>query len=161
MTARFRSDVRRRLRGDLVVTVGGDGTLLDAAGWVRDEPPVNARRAAEFDQRYVKRMQSALTLEDLCTNVIEALGRTNQLDDTYLIFTSDNGFQLGLHRIRETKGTPYVESHEVPFVLEDGQRVGRLVYERLIARPDRLYGEALGSSYQRQGLALSKHFKPA
>jgi dCTP deaminase len=48
----------------------------------------------------------------------------------------------------------------VPFVLEDGQRVGRLVYERLIARPDRLYGEALGSSYQRQGLALSKHFRP-
>lgn len=37
VTARFRSDVRRRLRGDLVVTVGGDGTLLDAARWVRDE----------------------------------------------------------------------------------------------------------------------------
>ena len=40
-----------------------------------------------------------------------------------------------------------------------GQIVGRLVYERLIARPDRLYGGAIGSSYQRQGLALSKHFK--
>jgi dCTP deaminase len=52
-----------------------------------------------------------------------------------------------------------VRSHEVPFVLEDGQRVGRLVYERLIARPDRLYGAGIGSSYQRQGVALSKHFK--
>jgi dCTP deaminase len=37
--------------------------------------------------------------------------------------------------------------------------LGRLVYERLIARPDKLYGRAIGSSYQRQGLALSKHFK--
>ena len=52
-----------------------------------------------------------------------------------------------------------VRSHEVPFVLEDRQRVGRLIYERLIARPDRLYGAGIGSSYQRQGLALSKHFK--
>jgi dCTP deaminase len=52
-----------------------------------------------------------------------------------------------------------VRSHEVPFLIEDGQVVGRLVYERLIARPDKLYGSPIGSSYQRQGLALSKHFK--
>ncbi len=49
-------------------------------------------------------------------------------------------------------------SHEVPFLIENGQVVGRLAYERLIARPDKLYGRAIGSSYQRQGLALSKHF---
>ncbi len=52
-----------------------------------------------------------------------------------------------------------VRSHEVPFLIEDGQIVGRLVYERLIARPDKLYGTPIGSSYQHQGLALSKHFK--
>ena len=52
-----------------------------------------------------------------------------------------------------------VRSHEVPFLIEDGQILGRLVYERLIARPDKLYGPAIGSSYQSQGLALSKHFK--
>ena len=52
-----------------------------------------------------------------------------------------------------------VRSHEVPFMIEDGQIVGRLVYERLITRPDKLYGTPIGSSYQRQGLALSKHFK--
>jgi dCTP deaminase len=53
-----------------------------------------------------------------------------------------------------------VRSHEVPFLIEHGQIVGRLVYERLIARPDKLYGAPIGSSYQRQGLALSKHFRP-
>jgi dCTP deaminase len=58
-----------------------------------------------------------------------------------------------------TRAVLEVRSHEVPFMLEDGQRVGRLVYERLIARPDRLYGAGIGSSYQRQGLALSKHFR--
>jgi dCTP deaminase len=58
-----------------------------------------------------------------------------------------------------TRAVLEVRSHGVPFMLEDGQRVGRLVYERLIARPDRLYGADIGSSYQRQGLALSKHFR--
>ena len=52
-----------------------------------------------------------------------------------------------------------VRSHEVPFLIEDGQIVGRLTYERLIDTPDRLYGSDIGSSYQRQGLALGKQFK--
>ena len=52
-----------------------------------------------------------------------------------------------------------VRSHEVPFIIEDGQVVGRLLYERLTSRPDKLYGQAIGSSYQRQGLQLSKQFK--
>jgi len=53
-----------------------------------------------------------------------------------------------------------VRSYEVPFVLEHGQVVGRLTYERLTAQPNRLYGSGVKSSYQRQGIALSRHFKP-
>lgn len=53
-----------------------------------------------------------------------------------------------------------VRSHEVPFILEDGQIIGRLVYEPLTEAPERVYGQGIGSNYQRQGLKLSKHFKP-
>ena len=53
-----------------------------------------------------------------------------------------------------------VRSHEVPFILEDGQIIGRLVYEPLTEPPERVYGQGIGSNYQRQGLKLSKHFKP-
>jgi dCTP deaminase len=52
-----------------------------------------------------------------------------------------------------------VRSHEVPFILEHGQIVGRLVYEHLLSRPDSLYGADLKSNYQAQGLKLSKHFR--
>ena len=52
-----------------------------------------------------------------------------------------------------------VRSREVPFILEHGQIVGRLVYEKMMARPDTLYGQGIGSNYQAQGLKLSKHFK--
>ena len=52
-----------------------------------------------------------------------------------------------------------VRSREVPFIIEHGQIVGRLVYERMLARPDKLYGMGIGSNYQAQGLKLSKHFR--
>ena len=52
-----------------------------------------------------------------------------------------------------------VRSRDVPFILEDGQTVARLVYERLSAPPKTLYGSDLGSHYQAQGLKLSKHFR--
>jgi dCTP deaminase len=52
-----------------------------------------------------------------------------------------------------------VRSHEVPFILEHGQTVGRLVYEHMLERPAALYGTDLKSNYQAQGLKLSKHFR--
>jgi dCTP deaminase len=52
-----------------------------------------------------------------------------------------------------------VRSRDVPFILEDGQIVGRLVYERMAERPKLLYGAGAGSNYQAQGLKLSKHFR--
>jgi dCTP deaminase len=52
-----------------------------------------------------------------------------------------------------------VRSREVPFILEHGQVVGRLVYEKMLAAPDQLYGTGIGSNYQAQGLKLSKHFR--
>jgi dCTP deaminase len=52
-----------------------------------------------------------------------------------------------------------VRSHEVPFILEHRQIVGRLIYERMAERPRILYGEGIGSHYQAQGLKLSKHFR--
>jgi dCTP deaminase len=61
--------------------------------------------------------------------------------------------------IRGTRAVLEVRSHEVPFILEDGQVVASLVFERLLERPRALYGEGIGSNYQRQGLKLSKHFR--
>jgi dCTP deaminase len=71
----------------------------------------------------------------------------------------DPGFGYGSDDIKGTHAVLEVRSHDVPFVLEDGQRVGRLIYEHLIAPPEKVYGLAIGSTYQSQGLALSKQFK--
>jgi dCTP deaminase len=58
-----------------------------------------------------------------------------------------------------SKAVLEVRSHKVPFILEDGQIVGRLIYERVTEIPEVLYGRDLGSNYQAQGLKLSKHFR--
>lgn len=71
----------------------------------------------------------------------------------------DPGFGYGADDIKGTHAVLEVRSHEVPFLLEDGQVVGRLVFERLLSAPQKVYGQGIGSSYQYQRLALSKHFK--
>lgn len=69
----------------------------------------------------------------------------------------DPGFGYG--SARGAAAVLEVRSHGVPFLLEDEQVVGRLVFERLAAPPRKLYGTASGSSYQGQGLLLSKQFR--
>ncbi len=71
----------------------------------------------------------------------------------------DPGFGLAETGGEGSRAVLEVRSREAPFLLEDGQMVARLVFEPMAARPARVYGQG-GSHYQRQGLKLSKHFKP-
>ena len=70
----------------------------------------------------------------------------------------DPGFGYG-EGDKGTRVVLEVRAHEVPFVIEHGQVVGRVVYSRLLDVPEKLYGASIGSSYQRQGLALGKQFR--
>jgi dCTP deaminase len=71
----------------------------------------------------------------------------------------DPGFGYGLSDIKGTRAVLEVRAHEVPFMIEHRQVVGRLKYMRLLSRPDKIYGSDIGSSYQRQELTLSKQFR--
>lgn len=71
----------------------------------------------------------------------------------------DPGFGVSSSGMPGSRGVLEVRSHEVPFLLEDGQVVGRLAFERMAAEPDALYGAIGTSNYQGQALKLSKHFR--
>jgi dCTP deaminase len=58
-----------------------------------------------------------------------------------------------------TRAALEVRAHDVPFAVEHGQNICKLSFDRMADRPDRLYGETLGSNYQGQEIALGKHFK--
>ena len=71
----------------------------------------------------------------------------------------DPGFGWAAAGGEGSRGVLEVRCHEAPFALEHGQVVGRLVYERMVAEPETLYGREIASNYQGQGLKLSKHFR--
>ena len=73
----------------------------------------------------------------------------------------DPGFGYASAGGQGSRGVLEVRCHEAPFVLEHGQIVGRLVYERMTSRPETLYGAGLASNYQGQGLKLAKQFRTA
>jgi dCTP deaminase len=71
----------------------------------------------------------------------------------------DPGFGFAEAGGAGSKAVLEVRTLEVPFILDDGQSIARLVYEELAERPSKLYGHSIASHYQGQGLKLSKHFK--
>lgn len=71
----------------------------------------------------------------------------------------DPGFGFSADYVLGSRAVLEVRSHKVPFLLEDGQMIGRLIFERLLCEPTTLYGASIGSSYQHQGLRLSKQFR--
>lgn len=71
----------------------------------------------------------------------------------------DPGFGYGRGELRGTQVVLEVRPHDVPFLIHDGQTFFKVVYDRMLELPSQVYGATLGSSYQRQGLTLSKQFK--
>ncbi len=70
------------------------------------------------------------------------------------------GWDVSTRRAGSSRGVLEVRSHEVPFLLEHGQTVGWLRYERMAERPETLYGNDIASNYQGQQLRLAKQFRP-
>jgi dCTP deaminase len=71
----------------------------------------------------------------------------------------DPGFGYADNGGAGSKAVLEVRTLEVPFILEDGQIIARLVYEELAERPMKVYGKGIRSNYQGQNLRLSKHFR--
>lgn len=96
---------------------------------------------------------------------LEYAARLVEIDPSYGEFRVhyagffDPGFGYGRNDVLGTLGVLEVRSHDVPFQMTDGQIVARLKFERLVEKPDKVYGVEIGSSYQKQGVALSKQFK--
>ena len=72
----------------------------------------------------------------------------------------DPGFGYGAGDLHGTPIVLEVRAHDVPFLIHDGQTFFKVLFERMHERPEKVYGQGIGSSYQFQGLTLSKHFKP-
>src|SRR5215203_4397670 len=79
--------------------------------------PLTATQIAEIDAHHEKRVESLQSVDDLVAAVVGKLGAQGVLSNTYIVFTSDNGWHHGEHRIQRGKGRPYEESVRVPLVV--------------------------------------------
>jgi N-acetylglucosamine-6-sulfatase len=89
----------------------------DKPGSIRYDPPLTAEQIADLDLLFRRRVQSMQSVDEMIARLFDVLQETSQLDNTYIIFTSDNGFHLGQHRLNAGKSTPYEEDINVPFVI--------------------------------------------
>ena len=78
---------------------------------------MTAADIASFDSYQRKRMQMLAAVDELVAQVIQTLDDQGVLDNTYVVFTSDNGYHMGQHRFVAGKGTPYEEDTHVPFMV--------------------------------------------
>ncbi|MEA2692476.1 MAG: N-acetylglucosamine-6-sulfatase [Acidobacteriota bacterium] len=105
----------------------GAATLRDKPAQFRGVPPLAAKDVAKIDALYRRRIQSLQAVDDLIARVMFALQGSGQLDHTYVVFTSDNGFHMGEHRFRPGKYTAYEEDVHVPLVVRGpGVPAGRV-----------------------------------
>lgn len=91
--------------------------VSDKPAWVRGQPALNRLGIRQIDTLYRKRLQSLLAVDEMIGALVETLRASGQLDNTYLFFTSDNGFHLGQHRLLPGKQTAYEEDIRVPLLV--------------------------------------------
>lgn len=95
----------------------GEPDVGDKPAWVRNMPVMNPAATAQVDEAYRSRLRMLLSLDALVAGLVEELENTGELDNTYVFFTSDNGFHLGEHRLVLGKRTVYEEAVRVPLAV--------------------------------------------
>jgi arylsulfatase A-like enzyme len=91
---------------------------------VSDKPPyyqglprLDERALERLDELHRKRQETLLAVDELIERLVQRLEARGLLDNTFLVFSSDNGFMLGQHRFTNGKDVPYEESIRVPLVV--------------------------------------------
>ncbi len=129
--------------------------------WEEVQPEPKGRVVLEPEEFYLLLSQERIRVAaDLAADMVAYDPASGELRTHYAGFF-DPGFGIlpAGEKALGTVAALEVRAHDVPFMIEDGQKVSRLAFERMAAEPDRLYGREIGSSYFDQRSMLSKHFQ--
>ncbi|MGI8484315.1 MAG: sulfatase-like hydrolase/transferase [Thermomicrobiales bacterium] len=110
--------------------------MSDKPAWIRDRALQTDKQVTEIDALYWKRLQSMLDVDRILGNLVTTLQASGQLDNTYIVFASDNGFHLGQHRLPPGKQTAYEEDIHVPMVIRGPGIAAAAVNHELVANID-------------------------
>jgi len=94
-----------------------ESDVRDKPAQVRRRPLLTDAEVDRLDRIQRWRLRSMRAVEDMVDAVIQALAETDRLENTYLIFTSDNGLLMGQHRLPHKKRVVYEESIRIPLMV--------------------------------------------
>lgn len=94
-----------------------ESDVSDKPAWVRAQPQLNERRLENITKLYRNQLASLQAVDEMIGSIVSTLEDTNQLHNTYIVFSSDNGTHHGIHRIQGGKGTTYTEDVLVPLIV--------------------------------------------
>src|SRR5215208_4553166 len=109
--------------------------VSDKPPWISSLPKISSTEAAAIQQRHENRVESLQAADEAVKDIVNKLSATGQLSNTYIVFTSDNGWQHGEHRIPRNKERPYEESSHMPLLVR-GPGVATGSSDKLVTFPD-------------------------
>ena len=115
----------------------GEEDVSDKPSWIRERRTISDRQASrKIDGLYRERLASMLAVDEMVDSLIGELASAGQLDNTFVFFTSDNGWHQGEHRIRSGKVYPYEESIRTPLFVRGPGVPGGSRAEKLVLNTD-------------------------
>jgi len=94
-----------------------EGDVSDKPDWVRDNPPLERGQIPPMQDLYQDRLRSMLAVDEMVGRLMDSMERSGELENTYVFFTSDNGWHAGEHRLNTGKWTAYEEDIRVPLIV--------------------------------------------
>jgi N-acetylglucosamine-6-sulfatase len=107
--------------------------VADKPPWIRKLPRLSDAEKAKIDNRAEKRAETLQALDDLVAGIVGRLVDSGVLSNTYIFFTSDNGWHAGEHRIRQEKWRPYEEDVHMPLLVRGpGVKAGHQAHKLVL-----------------------------
>jgi N-acetylglucosamine-6-sulfatase len=101
--------------------------------WTKYLATISEKESSQIDDRYRERLEATLAVDEMVGSLVDELEAAGELENTYIVFTSDNGYHLGTHRLKRGKKTPYEEAARVPlFIRGPGVTAGATVEELIL-----------------------------
>ncbi len=110
--------------------------VSDKPQWVQHLPLLSDKEQAQLDDLYRKRIETLQSVDDLLENVVNTLQATGKLANTYLVFSSDNGFHLGEHRETAGKQAPYEGDIRLPLIVRGPGIAAGKTMDQLVGNVD-------------------------
>jgi N-acetylglucosamine-6-sulfatase len=113
-----------------------EADVSDKPPWIQSLPILTNAQIADLDKRHEKRVETLQALDDLVEGVVTKLQNSGQLPNTYIVFTSDNGYHLGEHLITQGKGRPYEEDIHMPLLIRGPDVAAGSSTDKLVLNTD-------------------------